>query len=112
MKNHVVIIIAFVISAFSFAQKNEIKGAEKALKSNNFASAKTLIESAESMESSMDAKMLAKYYFLKGKAFYANGTATNDDVQVALESFKQLLNIEKETGHDWKLPINLIKKAL
>ena len=82
----------------SFAQKTEIKGADKALKSNNFASAKTFIKSAESMKSSMDSKTLAKYYFLKGKAFYANGTGTNDDVQVALESFKQLIKVEKETG--------------
>ena len=98
MKKQVVIIIAFVISAFSFAQKSEIKGAEKALKSNNFASAKTFIKSAESMESSMDAKTLAKYYFLKGKAFYANGTGTNDDVQVALNTFKKLKQAEKDSG--------------
>ena len=98
MKKHVVIIIAFVISAFSFAQKNEIKGAEKALKSNNFASAKTFIKSAESMESSMDAKTLAKFYFLKGQAYYANGTGTNDDVQVALNTFNKLKETENESG--------------
>ena len=42
MKKYVVLLIAITISAFSFAQKTELKGAEKALKSNNFASAKTL----------------------------------------------------------------------
>ena len=54
-------------NSVSLIPSNEIKGAEKALKSNNFASAKTFIKSAESMESSMDAKTLAKFYFLKGQ---------------------------------------------
>ena len=67
MKKYVVLLIAITISAFSFAQKTELKGAEKALKSNNFASAKTFIKSAEAMESSMDLKTLAKFYFLKGQ---------------------------------------------
>lgn len=98
MKKYVVLIIAFVFSAFSFAQKAEIKGAEKALKSNNFASAKTFIKSAEAMESSMDSKTLAKYFFLKGQAFYANGTGSNEDVKVALNSFKQVKKTEKESG--------------
>ena len=98
MKKYVVLLIAITISAFSFAQKTELKGAEKALKSNNFASAKTFIKSAEAMESSMDLKTLAKFYFLKGQAYYANGTGTNDDVKVALESFDKLNTTEEKSG--------------
>ncbi|NNK82137.1 MAG: tetratricopeptide repeat protein [Flavobacteriaceae bacterium] len=98
MKKYVVLLIAVTISAFSFAQKTELKGAEKALKSNNFASAKTFIKSAEAMKASMDVKNLAKFYYLKGKAYYANGTGSDQDVQIALDNFKSLKETEKKSG--------------
>lgn len=41
------------------AQKNELKVAEKALKKNDIATARTAIQSIESMESSMEDKYLS-----------------------------------------------------
>ncbi|MBT8272204.1 MAG: tetratricopeptide repeat protein [Bacteroidia bacterium] len=98
MKKHVIMGLALMMVTFTFAQKKELKEAEKAIKNNNFASAKTQLDAAAAMMSSMDDKTLAKMYFLKGKAFYANGTANDSDIAVALESFKKLREAEAKTG--------------
>ncbi|MDB2462676.1 tetratricopeptide repeat protein [Algibacter sp.] len=90
MKKQLIVALAFSISAFSFAQKKELKLAEKAIKSNNFAEAKTAITQAESFLSTMDDKSKAKFYFLKGQALYANGKASIDDISAAVESLDKV----------------------
>jgi len=94
MKKQVVLALALMISAFSFAQKKELKAVEKAIKSSNFADAKAAISTAESLMSAMDDKTKAKFYFLKGQAFYANGAGSNSDLDTVLESFKMLSELE------------------
>ena len=94
MKKLVLIAIAFSISSFSFAQKKEIKLAEKAIKKNNFAEAKAAINQAESLLSSMDDKTKMKFYLLKGQALYANGAGSDSDIDLAIESLKNLKSIE------------------
>lgn len=98
MRKHVVMSLALIISSFAFAQKNEIKTAEKSIKNNDFASAKSAIMSAESMTSSMDAKTLAKFYYLKGQALYANGAGSDADISEALKSFSMLTETENKSG--------------
>ncbi|KAA5823662.1 tetratricopeptide repeat protein [Algibacter amylolyticus] len=92
MKKQLIIALAFSISAFTFAQKKELKLAEKAIKSNNFAEAKAAITQAEGLLSGMDDKLKAKLYFLKGQALYANGKGSINDISAALE------NLEKVEG--------------
>ncbi|MCK7590880.1 tetratricopeptide repeat protein [Subsaxibacter sp. CAU 1640] len=98
MKKQIIVALALLVSSFSFSQKDELKDAEKAIKSGNYADAKSAIKSAEALIGSADEKTKAKFYFLKGQAFYANGTATNDDVNVAIESFDKVVEIEKKDG--------------
>lgn len=98
MKKYVIMSLALLIGSFSFAQKKELKEAEKAIKSNDFASAKSAIKSAEGMLSAMDDKTKAKFYFLKGQALYANGAGNNDEVNESLESFKMLKETEEQSG--------------
>ena len=50
MRKHVVMGLAFLISSFAFAQKKEIKEAEKALKNNDFANAKSSLSFCRSIE--------------------------------------------------------------
>ena len=92
MKKQLIIALAFSISAFSFAQKKELKSAEKAIKSNNFAEAKAALNLAEGLMSSMDEKTKAKYYYLKGQALYANGAASMEDIDASL------MNLNKAKG--------------
>ncbi len=98
MKKHVVLGLALMMGVFTFGQKKEIKEAEKAIKANNFASAKTAIAAAESLMSAMDDKTKAKFYFLKAKALYANGAGNDEDVSNALKSFSDLANLENRIG--------------
>jgi tetratricopeptide (TPR) repeat protein len=98
MKRLVVLSFALMIGAFSFAQKKELRDAEKAINDNNFADAKSMISQVESMMSTMDDKEKAKFYFLKGKAFYADGTGSDTDVSEALKSFQLLRDTEKASG--------------
>jgi tetratricopeptide (TPR) repeat protein len=98
MKKHIVLGIAVMFCMFSFAQKKEIKAAEKALKGNNFADAKTAIKGAEALLSEMDEKTKAKFYFLKGQALYANGFGSDLEITEALNSFKELKDVEEKSG--------------
>lgn len=90
MKKQVIIALAFSISVISFAQKKELKTAEKAIKSNNYSEAKAALKQAEAMLSSMDDKTKAEYYFLNGQALYANGAGSNADIDKALESLDKV----------------------
>ena len=98
MKKQIIIALALLVTTFSFSQKDELKAAEKAIKNNNFADAKTAIQSAEPMIASADDKMKAKFYFLKGKALYANGTGSNEETDQAIESFNMVKDIESKGG--------------
>lgn len=89
-----IIILALLLCAFSFAQKKELKVIEKAIKSKNFAEAKETLKQAEGLVSNMDSKLKEKYYYLASQAFYANGAATNEDLDVAL---RNLASIEGTT---------------
>jgi tetratricopeptide (TPR) repeat protein len=89
-------LLAFVlgfITISTFAQKNELKIAEKALKSQDITTAISAIISAESLISNMDVKTKGKFYFLKGRAYYGL-----KDFQTAADSFEKLFNLEIETG--------------
>jgi len=99
MKKQLIIALAFSISAFSFAQKKELKTAEKAIKNNNYAEAKAAINQAEGLMSAMDAKLKAKFYYLKGQALYANGKGSIADIDLAIES---LGNVEGAYGSEIK----------
>ena len=90
MKKQIIVALAIAVSAFSFAQKKELKTVEKAIKSNDYAAAKTALTQAEGLMSAMDEKTKAKYYYLKGQAFYANGKGSMADTDVALESWSNV----------------------
>lgn len=90
MKNRIILALAISISAFSFAQKKELKEAEKAIKDKNFAEAKSALAQVESMLSTMDNKLQSKYYYLNSVALYANGAGNMKDVEASLESMNKV----------------------
>lgn len=85
MKKQFIIALAISISAFSFAQKKELRAAEKAIKDNNFSEAKTALAVVEPMLGSLDEKLMDKYNYLKGVTLYANGAGSNADMDTAYE---------------------------
>jgi len=95
MRKQVLILSALFISMAVFGQKNELKTAEKAIKSNDFTAAMAAISQAESLIANADSKTKAKFYYLKGKAIYQNG-AGNVDVLKVGSAFNKLIDYENE----------------
>ena len=91
MKKQILGFAIALISVAGFAQKNELKAAEKALKKTDFTLALRTIESLDAMEVSMEAKYKAKYYYLKGQAL-----AGKDNYSGAADVFNKLFAYEKE----------------
>lgn len=90
MKKQTIIALALSVSAFSFAQKKEIKTAEKAINSNNFSEAMTTLKQVEPLLSTLDDKLKAKYYYLKGVALFANGSGSSANLDSSLESISKV----------------------
>jgi tetratricopeptide (TPR) repeat protein len=80
-----------------FAQNDELKNAEKALKSNDFATAMSAVNQAEGLIANADQKTKAKFYYLKGMALYQNGNP-NADIQKVGDAFNELINYENQTN--------------
>nr|WP_321236930.1 tetratricopeptide repeat protein [uncultured Psychroserpens sp.] len=112
MKKLIVVALALLVSTLSFAQKSELKAAEKAIKTGNFADAKSAIQSAESLIGNADAKTKAKYYFLKGKAFYADGSGSNADVDKAIESFNMVSEAEGSSKGKYTVQVEGLKTQI
>ena len=109
MKKQFVIALALLMGTFSFAQKKELKTAEKAIKSSNYAEAKSALSTVGPMLSSLDSKTKDKYYYLNAQALYANGAGSSADIDSALES---LANIDGNTPGAAELKQNMINSFL
>lgn len=99
MKTKLLILIAMTFSMVAFSQKNELKDAEKALKSGDAVSAKASLESISGMISGADERTQAQYYFVRGNVYSdlaKKGDATAYDE--AVNSYKQVLSIEEKSG--------------
>ena len=95
MKKQVLIFSALAMSAFTFAQKSELKTAEKALKSGKTAEAKSAIAAAESLIASADSKTKAKFQLLKGKVNYDLAKKGDDAAyETAINAFNEVVKIE------------------
>lgn len=97
MRKQLIILSAFFISMTVFAQNDELKTAEKAIKSNDFVTAMSAINQAEGLIANADQKTKAKFYYLKGLALYQNG-APQGDIEKIGAAFNQLINYENETN--------------
>ena len=93
MKTKVFALVLGLITFSTFAQKNELKTADKAIKIQDYSAAMTAVTAAESLLSKMDDKSKAKFYFLKAQAYFGK-----KDYQTAANTFEKLFNLENETG--------------
>lgn len=97
---YVLLASAFLISGVTFAQKDELKAAEKALKGGNPTEAKTSLDKAESLIGNADDSQKAQFYFLRGNTYLALADkridAGNNLIEAA-KSYNQLIDAEKAT---------------
>jgi len=85
MKKQVLALALLGLTSVTFAQKNEVKALEKAIKSEKFSETKSLITTAEAVIANADDKTKAKFYYLKAKAML-NG-ANYDGIIASLAEF-------------------------
>lgn len=91
MKKQILALALGLVTIGSFAQKKELRAAEKAIKKNDFASALVAIKSLDGSIAEADDKYKSKYYFLKGQAL-----AGKKDYSQSAQAFNKLLNFEKK----------------
>ncbi|MCB4808307.1 tetratricopeptide repeat protein [Tamlana sp. 62-3] len=102
MKKQLIFALALSMSAFSFAQKKELKAAEKAIKSANFSEAKSALSAVEPMIGSLDEKLKSKYYLLKAQALYSNGSANAADIDSAIENLDKVGSVNAPAASELK----------
>jgi len=112
---YVLLASAFLISGVAFAQKDELKAAEKALKAGNPSEAKVALESAESLIANADASQKAQFYFLKGNTYLALADKKVDagkNLVNAAKSYNELLateNASKKSKYSKEAEVSLTR---
>jgi tetratricopeptide (TPR) repeat protein len=100
---YVILASALLISVATFAQKDQIKAAEKALKGGNSQEAIAQLKGAELLIANATEAEKAQYNFVKGNALLdlANkNIETGDNLVLAAKSFQEAVAIEKAAGKD------------
>ena len=106
MKNNIIVALALSVSVFSFAQKKELKLAEKAIKAKNFSQAATALLPVESLVGSLDDNTKNKYYYLKSVALFANGEGKGKDLRESVKAIK------KVRGKEYRKQSNALKQSI
>jgi len=98
---YVILASALLISVATFAQKDQIKSAEKALKSGDAQGAITILKDAQNLVVNAKDVEQAQYYSVQGNAYLdlANKKVEESkNLSLAAESYKKLIDIEKASG--------------
>ncbi len=98
---YVLLASALLISVSNFAQKDQIKAAEKAMKNGNSAEAISVLNQAETLITSATDGEKAQYYFVKGNAHLDMATKKMEvakNLSGAAKAYQEVLSIEKAAG--------------
>jgi tetratricopeptide (TPR) repeat protein len=99
MKRITFILIA-LIGLTTFAQKAEVKSAEKALKKGDLTTATEMIKKACKLKDQADDKIKAKIMYVKAQICAKKGSADLDNYNKALKTIDQLEAFEKQIGKE------------
>ena len=97
MKKIITLLLVVLINTISFAQKHELKDALKSLEKNSYTEALNALNRAQPLISDAKDRYKTHYYFLLGKALYANGT-TPKNFEKSAAAFNTLFELEKNTS--------------
>ncbi len=89
-------ILLAVFSFSAFAQKSEVKSAEKLFKKKEVAEAKAMVEKACQLIDQADDKTKARIMFAKGEIYAEMGTADVKYFETAINALNKLKAFEKE----------------
>lgn len=98
MKKQILVLLAFLMSLTTFAQKSELKAAEKAIKKQDYVTAQSSIKAAQPLVENADDKTKAKFYYLH--AMTCSGLAKTDPkyYSSAASAYNNLFEVEKKMG--------------
>lgn len=92
---------ALFASAATFAQKDQLKAAEKSLKSGNPTEAKEILAGIDNMIVNADDAQKAQYYFLKGNTAYElakKNIEADKNLSEAAKAYGDLVEVENNSG--------------
>ena len=98
---YVLLASAILISVATFAQKDQIKAAEKALKAGKSQEAVTILMEAESLMANAPDVEKAQFFFVKGNSLLdlANKNIdANTNLSLAAKAYQDLIAAEKSSG--------------
>ena len=98
---YVLLASALLISVATFAQKDQIKAAEKAMKGGKSQEAATILMEAESLIAAATDAEKAQFFFVKGNALLdlANKNVdANTNLSLAAKAYQDLIGVEKVSG--------------
>ena len=98
---YVLLASALLISVATFAQKDQIKAAEKALKAGNAQEAITILQGADAASAAAPDAEKAQFQFVKASAHLALATKNEDtdaNLSAAAKAYQEVLSIEKTSG--------------
>jgi tetratricopeptide (TPR) repeat protein len=98
---YVILASALLISVATFAQKNELKEADKVLKKGEAQAALTILQGAESLMANASVEQKAQFLSLKGDALLAlanKNVDTDKNLSLAAAAFQELIATEKASG--------------
>lgn len=101
-----------LVTSFAFSQKKEIKQAERAIKSNKYTEALSILDQAEPLVSSADDATKAQYYVLRAKALGTSVGATPEQLTSAAEAMSQAISFRKKVEDDEQETIHAIRAGL
>jgi tetratricopeptide (TPR) repeat protein len=95
MKTRIITVALMAFGVTLFAQKKEIKKAEKALEKESYSEAMTFLNQAEPMLADADEEYKARFYAAKGQAIFKDGSISLDKIQEAVSAYDKALDIEE-----------------
>lgn len=96
----IILTATLLMSVVAFAQKDELKAARKAIKSQDFAAAKTALKAAEPMMASASDSEKNDYYYYKAMSAYGTGNPQGPALQETIDAFNAYLEFSKTSGED------------
>lgn len=94
MKTRFLIAGLALATTISFAQKREIKKAEKAIKSNEYNEALAYLNEAEPALGSVDNSMKAQFFAAKGEATYGLGKSDHEKLLAATDAYVKAISLD------------------
>lgn len=98
---YVLLASALLISVATFAQKDQIKAAEKALKAGKSQDAVTILMEAESLTANAPDAEKAQFFFVKGNSLLDLANKNVDagtNLSLAAKAYQDLIAVEKTSG--------------